>query len=254
MSDLIQNNLYRIGGVSALICAGMYFIALGIYIPAYRVGPPPATVLEWYTLFQANPVTGLFFLGLADIIITILWGPMSLALYAIIKHSNKAWAMIATSFVFVGMALFLSTNTAFSMLHLSRQYALAATEAQRSNLVSAGLAMLAATEGARMLPLTSLAGLILSVIMLHSEFFSRVTAWVGILGLGLLSASSLFAGYATTGPMTAIVSIIVAITYAGGGLLSLVWYILVGIRLLKLGQIDDKIVSQSIEGRSGQNV
>jgi len=34
MGDPIQNSLHRIGGVSALICAGMYFVALGIYIPS----------------------------------------------------------------------------------------------------------------------------------------------------------------------------------------------------------------------------
>lgn len=244
ITDSIQNGLYSIGGVSALICAGMYFVALGFYIPAYRVGPPPATVLEWFTLFQANPLTGLFFLGLADIIITILWGPMSLALYAVLKQSNQAWTMVAISFVFVGMALFLATNTAFSMLYLSRQYAAAATQAQRSSLLSAGQAMIAVSEGARMLPLTWLAGLILSTVMLHSKTFSKATAWAGILGLGLLSISSLFAGYATTGPVTVAVTVIVAVTYAGDGLLSLAWYILVGLRLLKLGQLEGKTLYQ----------
>jgi hypothetical protein len=240
ITDSIRNGLYGIGGVSALICAGMYFVALGFYIPAYRVGPPPATVLEWFTLFQANPLTGLFFLGLADIIITILWGPMSLALFAILKQSSQTWAMIAVLFVFVGMALFLATNTAFSMLYLSRQYADAATQAQRSSLLSAGQAMLAVTEGARMLPLTWLAGLILSTVMLHSKTFSKAAAWAGILGLGFLSISSLFTGYATTGPVKAAVSVIVAVSYAGGGVLSLAWYILVGLRLLKLRHLEGK--------------
>ena len=221
-----------------MICAGMYFVALGVYIPAYRVAPPPATVLEWFVLFQANPLTGLFFLGLADIIITILWGPMVLALYAVLKQSNQSWTLIATTSVFVGMAFFLATNMAFAMLYLSRQYAAAGTETQQSSLLSAGQAMLAVTEGARLLPLMPLAGLILSTVMLQSKTFSKVTAWAGILGLGLLSASGLFAGYATTGPTTAFMTIVVGITYAGGGLLSLAWYILVGLRLLMLdGQV-----------------
>lgn len=232
-----RNDLYRIGGASALICAAMYFVAMGIYIPAYRVGPPPNTVLEWFTLFQTNPLTGLFFLGLADIIITLLWGPMSLALYAILKQSNPTWTMIALSFAFVGMALFLATNTAFAMFYLSRQYAMATTEAQRASLLSAGQAMIAVTEGVRMLPLTWLAGLIFSMTMLHSKIFGRVTAWAGIVGLGLLFASGFFAGYATTGPTTVITTVIVGITYVGGGLLSLVWYILVGLQLLSLGQL-----------------
>jgi hypothetical protein len=222
----------------------MYFIALGIYIPAYRVGPPPSTVLEWFTLFQTKPLTGLFFLGLADIIITILWGPMSLALYTVLKQFNQTWTMIAISFVFVGMALFLATNTAFAMLYLSRQYAAAATEAQQSNLLSAGQAMIAVTEGARMLPLIPLGAVILSTVMLRSKVFSKATAWIGILGFIFLSASGLFAGYATTGPMTAAISVIIAVTYTGGGLLSLAWYILVGLRLLKLGQLEGKTLRQ----------
>jgi hypothetical protein len=232
--DSTPNGLNKIGGVAALICAAMYFVALGVYIPAYRVAPPPASVLEWFALFQAKPLTGLFFLGLADIIITMFWGPMVLALYTVLKQSDPTWTMIATIFVFIGMSFFLATNMAFAMLYLSRQYAAAVTEAQQSNLLSAGQAILAITEGARMLPLMPLAGLILSIVMLRSKTFGKMTAWVGILGLGLLSASGLFAGYATAGPTTAITTILVGVTYAGGGLLSLAWYILVGVRLLKL--------------------
>jgi hypothetical protein len=243
----IWNSLYRIGGVAALICALMYLVTLAIYIPANRAGPPPGTVLEWLMLFQTNPLTGLFFLGLADIVIMILWGPMSLALYAALKQSNKTWAMIATTFVFVGMAVYLATNTAFSMLSLSHRYAVASTEAEKSIVLAAGQAMLAVSEGTggqyTGMPLAWLAGLIISVVMLRSKAFNKATAWVGILGLGLLLASMPFAGYTTTGPTTAVVSAIIAVTYIGGGLLSLAWYILVGLRLLKLGQLEGTMLS-----------
>jgi hypothetical protein len=243
------NGIYRIGGVAALVCALMYVVTLGVYVPAYRAGPPPGTVLEWFTTFQTNPLTGLFFLGLADIVIMILWGPMSLALYAVLKQSSKSWATVATVFIFVGMAVYLATNTAFSMLSLSHQYAAAATEAQRSIVLAAGQAMIAVSEGTggqyTGMPLAWLAGLILSIVMLRSRIFSKATAWVGILGLGLLLASVPFAGYTTTGPTTAVVNAIVAITYIGGGLLSLAWYILVGLRLLKLGQFERNTLPQS---------
>ncbi len=236
IADFPLSGLYKPGGIAALICAGMYFVTMAIYIPAYQVAPPPATVLEWFTLFQANALTGLFFLGLADVIISILWCPLSLALYTILKQSNHAWATIATAFVFVGVATFLATNTAWAMLYLSNQYAVTTTEAQRSTLLSAGQALVAVAEGARMLPLISLAGMILSILMLRHKMFSKATAWTGILGLGLLAISGLFAGYATAGPTTAITSIIVGVTYAGGGLLSLAWYIVIGLKLLRLGQ------------------
>jgi hypothetical protein len=239
-ADLTRRGSYRIGGTAALICALMYVITLAVYVPANRAAPPPATVLEWLTLFQTNPLTGLFFLGLADIVIMLLWGPMSLTLYAILKQANPTWARIAVSFVFVGMAVYLSTNTAFSMLSLSHKYAAAATEAEKTIILAAGQAMIAVSEGTggqyTGMPLAWLAGLIFSVVMLRSKAFSKASAWVGILGLGLLVASMPFAGYTTTGPTTAVVSAIIAVTYIGGGLLSLAWYILVGLRLLKLGQ------------------
>jgi hypothetical protein len=72
--------------------------------------------------------------------------------------------------------------------------------------------------------------------MLRSKTFGKATAWVGILGLGLLVAGVPFAGYTTAGPTTAVVSVIIAVSYMGGGLLSLAWYILVGLKLWKLGQ------------------
>ena len=248
IADSNWNGLYKIGGAAALICAVMYLITMGIYIPAYRAGPPPGTVIEWYTLFQTNWLTGLFFLGLADSVIMVLWSPMSLALYAALKPTNKTWVIVATALAFVGIAVYLATNTAFSMLSLSHQYAVATTEAQKSLILAAGQAILAVSEGTggqyMGMPLAWVAGLIISAVMLRSEVFSKATAWVGILGLGLLLASIPFAGYTTTGPTTAVVGAIIAVTYTGGGLLPLAWYILVGLRLLKLGQLEGKTLPQ----------
>ena len=237
--DFTLKGLYRIGGVAALICALMYLITLGVYVPANLASPPPETVLDWFKVFQSNTIIGLFFLGLGDIIIMILWGPMALALYIALKQSNKPWTMIATAFVFVGMAVFLASNTAFSMLSLSQEYAAATTEAEKSTLLAAGQALLAVSRGTGMLytgmPLVWLAGLIMSVVMLRSEAFNRATAWVGILGLGLLVVGVPFGGhYTATGSTTVFQRVMVAVQYIGGGLLSLAWYIMVGLRLLKL--------------------
>jgi len=244
----IWNSLYSIGGTAALICAVMYLLTLGIYIPAYRAGPPPGTALEWLTLLQVNPLTGLFFLGLADIVIMILWGPMSLALYAALKKSSRTWSMIAAAFVFVGMAVYLATNTAFSMLSLSHQHAAATTEAEKSIVLAAGQAILAVGGGTggqyTGMPLAWLGGLLMSAVMLRSKVFSKATAWVGMLGLALLLASIPFAGYTTTGPATPVESAIIAVTYIGGGLFSLAWYILVGLKLLKLGRLEEKRLPQ----------
>jgi hypothetical protein len=238
------NSIYKVGAAAALVCALMYLIALGIYVPANRAGPPPATVLEWFTLFQDSPLTGLFFLGMADIAIMILWAPMSLALYVALKPSNKTWSLIAAAFVFVGIAVYLATNTAFSMLSLSQRYAVATTQTEQTILLAAGQALLALSEGTggqyAGMPLAWFGGLLLSAVMLRSKFFSRANAWVGMLGFALLLLSMLFAGYTTAGPTTPVESVMIAVTYIGGGLLSLVWYVQVSLSLFKLGRFEEK--------------
>ena len=243
--DSTWSSLLKVGGAAALLCALMYVITLVVYVPANLASPPPATVLEWFEVFEGSPVTGLFYLGLADVIIMLLWGPMALALYAVLKQTNQTWSLIATAFVFVGMAVFLATNTAFSMLSLSQEYVAATTEAEKSILLAAGQSMLAVTRGTGQLyagmQLVWLAGFVLSILMLRSETFSKATAWVGILGFGILVVGIIGGGhYTSTGDYTAIQAAIVAVQYIGGGLLSLVWYILVGLRLWKLGHVEGK--------------
>jgi hypothetical protein len=240
-NDIKGGDLIRIGGVAALICAAMYVITLLIYVPAYRAGSSPSTVLEWLALFQTKPLTGLFFLGLADVVILILWIPMVMALHVVLKTADGAWAKIATALVFVGVAVYLATNTAFSMLSLSREYGLATTEVQQATIQAAGQSLIAVSQGTggqyAGMPLAWLGGLILSIVMLCGKAFSKTNAWAGILGMGLLIASIPFAGYTTTGTTTIFVDAVIAITYIGGGLLSLVWYILTGLKLLRIGRI-----------------
>jgi hypothetical protein len=240
-SGLPWKGLYRIGGVAALTCALMYLITLAVYVPANLASPPPGTVPQWFGVFLASPITGLFYLGLADAIILILWGPMSLALYFALRQASRTWTTIAVPFVFVGVSVFLATNTAFSMLFLSREFAAATSEAERSMLLAAGEALIATSQGTggryAGMPLTWFGGLMLSVVMLRSRDFTRATAWAGIVGLGLLVAGVPFGGhYTDTGASTAVQSAVVAAQYIGGGLLSLAWYILVGLGLLRISR------------------
>ena len=248
-ADSNWNSLYKVGGVAALFCAAMYLIVLAVYIPANLASPPPETILEWFKVFEESRITGLFYLGIGDVLIMILWGPLALALYVVLRQANKTWTLIATPFVFVGMGVFLATNTAFSMLSLSQEYAAAATETEKSMLLAAGQAMLAITRGSGVLytgmPLVWLAGVVFSIVMLQSDAFSKATAWVGILGLGLLAMGVIGGGhYTSTGEYTTLQAAVIALQYIGGGLLSLAWYIMVGLRLLKFGRADAEGISQ----------
>ena len=136
---------------------------------------------------------------------------------------------------FLGVAVFYATNRAFPMLALSKQYAAATTDLQRSILEAAGQSMLAV--GQSHTPGTFLAFLLIeaaavgiSVVMLRSKIFSKVNAYAGIIGFGILLIFEFVSSFVSgLTPVSMLLSIL-------GGLTSMVWYILIGIRLFQLGR------------------
>jgi len=233
-----RKRLYLMGGAACLVIALLYLSAAAVYVPAMRQGPAPTTVLEWFDLLQADRLVGLFYLGFADIPIVILFGLVSFALHTALKQVDEIWAMIAAPFAFVGMAVYLATNVSFSMLSLSSEYAAATTEAQRLATLAAGQALLSVTHGTggvAGLALVWLASLIFSILMLRAQRMSKSTAWIGIIAFALLVPSFLFSGY-TYGASSRIGEALALVTSIGGGLLSLVWYILTGLGLIRLGR------------------
>jgi hypothetical protein len=114
------------------------------------------------------------------------------------------------------------------MLSLSGQYASATTDAQRSLLIAAGQAMLAEGQTRAGIPLIEFVSLVISVVMLRGKAFSKATAYAGILGNALLMV---FEAILAFFPAFLNVGLIIA---GGGGLAIMIWYVLVGRRLLQL--------------------
>jgi hypothetical protein len=232
-ADSNWESLYKIGGTAALMAVLVGLIEIIInFFPGGSASPE--TVIAWFTLFQNNWFLGLRNLGLLNIILTVLGIPVFLALYAAHRRVNKAYAALAMIISFVGVAVFLATNRAFPMLELSGQYAAATTDAQRSMLAAAGQAMLSVgkshTPGTFLgFFLSEVAGIAISMVMLRSKVFSKVTAYAGILGFTLLLISDICSSFV---PALVDVAMIFAM---GGGLLSMAWYILLARRLFQLG-------------------
>jgi hypothetical protein len=150
---------------------------------------------------------------------------------------------IALTLSLLGTAIYLATETAYSMLPLSFQYAAATTGAQRALFEAAGQAMLAEQVGAgtgtyMAFFLISVASLVIAAVMLRSTLFSNVTAVVGILANGSLLIY--YIGLALV-PIPLAISVPL---YWASGLLSLIWFILIGIRLLQLAQGGTRAVEQ----------
>jgi uncharacterized membrane protein len=132
----------------------------------------------------------------------------------------------------------LATNRAFAMLELSGQYVQATTEAQRSILAAAGQAML--SVGRSHSPgtfigffLGELAGILMSVVMQRGKIFNKATALIGIIAFTLLSIFEVCTSFI---PGLREVAMIIAIS---GGLLNVIWLILLGRRFFQLVHMDE---------------
>ena len=231
-TDSAWKSLYRVGGTAALIAAGLEIAAVLVSVVFFSTsGPAPTTVIGWFTLLRDDRLLGLFELGLLDIIAFVLLVPMFLALYVALRRASQSWMAIGTTFAFVGLAVYVGTENAFSMLSLSDQYAAATTDTQRFMLLAAGQAMLAiggVGTGAYMaFFLVGVSALVISVVILQSDIFDKVTAYVGILA-GVLTLAYCIGS--------------VSVPAGGGplvwasGLFEVIWIIMVGRRLFHLGR------------------
>jgi hypothetical protein len=237
------NSLYRAGGTAALIASVVFRRNIAAEIGLFSKQPTPNTVSDWFTLLESNRLLGLAYLNIFDLANYILVALMFLALYAALKHASKSAMTMATAVGFLGIATYFASNMALSMLSLSGQYAATASADQRAMLLAAGQAMLAlnrfsgpesypASGGFMSLLLIATAGMMISIVMLRSNIFSRFTAWVGILASGLDLAycvAFIFIPQANN-------QLLALYFIPAAGLFLMIWHIMVGWRLFRLGR------------------
>lgn len=230
--DPTYTGLFRVGGVAALVVA---FLTV-IEVIVFTLYPQPSTVSGWFELFQGSPIIGLLDLWGLEVPMFAMFAMVFLALYFVLRKVNKSGMAIALTLALLGIAIFFATNNPFSMLSLSRQFAAATTDVQRSTLLAAGEAILANTNQRAIggfnigLLLISIAGLIVSSVMLRATSFRRLTAYVGILAFGFSLADYLRQAFTSS-------VIITLLLIFPGALLIVVWFSLVGRRLLQLGRL-----------------
>ena len=231
-SEISESNwksLYKIGGVAAWIFVAYSLITIIIFMFLSQF---PETAVEAFDALQENRLIGLLRLDTLTLLIVPLYYLIYLCIYNGVKRDNNAYASLGTLLAFVGITLFLATPSAFSLVPLSDKYAAATTVTQKEQFLIVGEALMASdmwhSSGAMIGGfLMLIAGLIVSVVMLKSENFSRATAIVGILtyGFDLVHKSvSIFA------PQVGILFMMVA------GPLYLVWFPLLGRDLFRLAR------------------
>ena len=195
----------------------------------------PSRAIDWFTLLQENKFVGLVLLNVIDLINYALVGLIFLALYGALKETNMSAMVVATTFGFVGIAVYFASNQAFAMLSLSDRYASATTDTQRALFLAAGEALLAIDnpglvyQGAGnllSLLLVILAGLIISVVMLRSTVFNRASAYAGIIAIVLALGYFVALLFAPS---------IVWLPPTLSAPFRLIWYVLIALQLFRLG-------------------
>jgi hypothetical protein len=213
--------LFRVAGISALTVLALIPIQGLVYI----VWPPPTTVLEYFSVFQANPLLGFLDLDLLLVIDQLLILVVLLALYIALRRVDPSLMLIGAASGLLGATLMIvSREATFSMFSLSQQYALASSEAQRAVLEAACQTLLTTYNGTAFSLgyfLSGLAMLLISTVMLRSALFGRLAGLSGVAAgvTGLIPASM-----GTLGFVLSFVSLLPLI----------VWLFVVGRRFLQL--------------------
>ncbi len=202
--DFRLNWLYKISGTAALIVGTLLLIAVfSLTVTVLQ----PGAANGWLSVLEDNWLVVIFklhagfsgvqsdllhVLNFLDIAILALVGVMYLGLYAALRKTSRIWSIIAAIQPLLGIVLFLATKTA-----------------GRSGVMGAGL--------------------VISIVMLRSDIFRKIMAYVGILASVLLLIGDFSVG--AIAPLAAI-----AILFGIGYILFIIWYFLIARRLYQSGR------------------
>lgn len=248
--DRVEQNwklLYRFGAGAALLAIFVFRRNLGAELMAFNgfglfSVPPtmPVSAAEWFSLLQGNTFVGLALLAVFDLIEYALVGLIFMALCVALWQSNPVTMLMSTICGVAGIAIYFASNQAFAMFSLSAHYVAATTDAQRAMFLAAGESLLAINNPGTLyqgtgiyasLFLVLLAGLMISMVMLRSNTFSRITAVTGILANGFGLTYYIVLVFA---PALLVLPFVISAPFR------VTWYFLIARKLLQQGKMNDR--------------
>jgi hypothetical protein len=219
--------LFRIGGIAPFFTLACYLAQLAAILAG---GNFPADAAGWADLFQRNRVLGLLYLNALDSLSIAVLGLLFLALCAALWDSNRSLSAAGGFFALLGIPVFIIPRVLMlSLLPLIAQSG--AADGSQQVVIETAMGFMQSIGMAT--PLTAgffflaVAGTVLSLAMLRTAAFGKVTAWVGIVA-GLVTLA---------GGICAVLGFGAAALLAGiHGALWLVWWLLAGRKLWLLGR------------------
>jgi hypothetical protein len=224
-----SRSLYTIGGVAAIL---QPLTVLAFTIVIATLGPKPTSAEEYFAIQQSSRLASILRGDLLTLILIGLYLGTFPALYLALRNVSPAYAALAALFTFIAVTVCFAGESTFSLLHLGDRYAAATSDAERAQLLAAGEAVIASdmwnSSGAYMSGiLLQGAGVMISVIMLRSSDFTKVTAYAGLIANALDLAQHVIHPFAPSisGVLTTVM-----------GPFYLVWFPMLARDLLRLGR------------------
>ncbi|MBN1312954.1 MAG: hypothetical protein JXB30_16185 [Anaerolineae bacterium] len=238
ITDTRWNNLYTVGAVASLL----QLVVIAAYTIVVAVlGPRITSAEEFFAVQQSSRLASLVRMDLPLLILIGLYLGNFPALFLALWRVKPIPTLFATLFTVIAVALSFASESTFALLHLGDLYAAAGSEAQRAQFLAAGDAVIAAgwwnSSGSYVTGiLLQGSGVIISLVMLRSKDFSKVTAISGLLGNAFDLAQHLIHPFVTAVP--AFFSILM--------MFYLIWYPMLAWDLFRLGKAQLKVEKEVV--------
>ena len=228
--------IYMIGGIAAIIvfCGTLFDIVFGS-ITSSNLLDLPHTAIERFAEFQQNWFMGLYRLDFVNVMITLFMIPVYFGLFAAHRRKCLPYASIALIISMVGVTIFVTSNNALAMFDLSTRYYQATSEIQKVLFESTGETLLIQGSHGSFGVFTgffmsTIASICIAIVMLVGGVFKKGVSYLGIIGYTFLLVYIVLVTFV---PSLQEIAVMIA---APGGIMAIIWLLLVGIKLIKMGK------------------
>ncbi|MBN2350426.1 MAG: hypothetical protein JXJ22_16435 [Bacteroidales bacterium] len=222
---------YKIGAISVFL--SVLVMLTEIFLTALPDGArAELTIEQLFDMYNRNWFMAMRYMGLINIIASTLMLPVFFSLYGLYRYNLKVFASFSLILSFVGYVIFMADNASFACLGLAEKYFKEVSDINKTILLAAGEALFA--KGASHTPGTfpgfligEIAGIFFSIIMLIGRVLKKSTGIIGLIGCSFLLIFEVISSFISSLFYEAMIFAMI------GGIMTLVWYVLIGLGLLK---------------------